>query len=219
MGWRVALVGAGRLGQQYIQTYATFDDCEMVALVEPNASRLAEVGAQCGVGPEGQFGETEEMLESINPDIVCVVTPVRYMHAVVMACARHPSVKAVQCDKPVGAVLREADEMVEACEEAGVIFAGGNLQRALGQLQEAAGRLRQGVYGSIRGAMVHSLGNNEISGAACSTSAACGCCSTARWPRSSQSAKGRSRTRRHSRRASLCPPRTTTKGDSSGSSP
>ena len=41
--WRVAIVGAGRLGQYYCDAFTTFPDCELVAVVEPNAERGSAV--------------------------------------------------------------------------------------------------------------------------------------------------------------------------------
>ena len=37
--------------------------------------------------------------------------------------------------------LEDADRMVEACERRGVLFSGGNLQRAMNEVQEVAGRI------------------------------------------------------------------------------
>ena len=56
--------------------------------------------------------------------------------------------------------------MVDACAERGVVFAGGNLQRAMNEVQEAASRLRNGEFGDIKGASVHGFGG-EISGGGC----------------------------------------------------
>eukprot|EP01052_Picozoa_sp_SAG31_P053500 SAG31_NODE_13749_length_849_cov_1.417333_1_plen_198_part_01 len=148
-----------------MDVYAGFADCELVALVEPNAERAAAVARRFGVG--AHFATTEEMLDVAQPEIVCVVTPVRYMHAAVMACAACRSVRAIQCDKPIGAVLSEVDEMLAACDARKILFAGGNLQRALSPLQEVAAGLRRGDYGEITGCMVHSMGNGEISGGGC----------------------------------------------------
>ena len=56
--------------------------------------------------------------------------------------------------------------MVAGCERRGIVFAGGTLQRAVAQVQEAAARLRAGEYGSLTGGAVHSFGG-EISGGGC----------------------------------------------------
>ena len=56
--------------------------------------------------------------------------------------------------------------MVEACAARGVVFAGGNLQRAMNEVQEAASRLHAGEFGEITGASIHGFGG-EISGGGC----------------------------------------------------
>ena len=64
------------------------------------------------------------------PDIAVVVTPTQYMKDVVIACAE-AGVKGISTEKPIAARLQDADAMVDACAERGVVFAGGNLQRAM----------------------------------------------------------------------------------------
>jgi len=97
--------------------------------------------------------------------ILLLVLPGKYIKEAVIGSAQ-AGVKGVSTDKPIAACLADADEMVAVCEERGVVFAGGNLQRALGEVQEAAGWLRAGDYGELRGASVHSWGG-EISGGGC----------------------------------------------------
>ena len=57
-----------------------------------------------------------------------------------------------------------ADEMVAACEASGSLFVGGALCRALPRLQEVAGWLRSGQFGTVIGASVHGW-SSEILGA------------------------------------------------------
>ena len=70
-------------------------------------------------------------------------------------------------DKPIGACLADVDEMVDVCEERGVVFARG--QSSAGtfeEVQEVTGWLRAGNYGELRGTCVHRW-NGEISGGGC----------------------------------------------------
>ncbi len=131
---RVAIIGCGRLGQQYARAYAAY----------PDAAAL---------------------LRNIVPDVAAVVTPTRHMKEAVIACAE-AGVKGVSTDKPMAAVLSDADEMVETCAARGVVFGGGNLQRAMHEVQQAARRIRAGEFGALIGASVHGWGG-EISGGGC----------------------------------------------------
>ena len=99
------------------------------------------------------------------PDIAAIITPTKFMKEAVIACAE-AGVKGVSTDKPIAARLSDADAMVSACKERGVVFAGGNLQRAKWNVQEAARQLSRGKWGTLQGASVHGFGG-EISGGGC----------------------------------------------------
>jgi len=160
---RVAIIGCGRLGQQYATAYTTFPDTAIVAIAEYDEERRKAVGGRFGV--KALYSDAHTMLNDIVPDIGVVVTPTKYMKEAVIACAE-AGVKGVSTDKPMAATLSDADEMVEACESRGIVFAGGNLMRARHELQEATGRLRAGEYGGLIGAAVHGF-RGQISGGCC----------------------------------------------------
>lgn len=145
--WRCALVGGGRLGQYYADAYRTFDDTELVALMEPNAERGAAVAKKFGIA--AHYTDLERMLEEAKPDIVTIATPGSYFKQTVLAAVR-AGVRAVQVEKPFGGPLADADEMAAACDAAGIVFAGGALSRAYPQVQEAAARLQVEIYNNLQ---------------------------------------------------------------------
>ena len=160
---RVAIIGCGRMGQNYAEAYTSYPDTEIVAIADANAERRDVLGTRFGVA--GLYPDVETLLANTVPDIAVVVTPTKYMKDAVIACAE-AGVKGISTEKPIAASLEDADAMVEACRERGVVFAGGNLQRAMNEVQEAASRLHNGEFGHIRGASVHGFGG-EISGGGC----------------------------------------------------
>ncbi len=160
---RVAIIGCGRLGQQYAEAYADFPDTEIVALAERNAERRKAVGERFGV--KALYPDADSLLRDVVPDAAAVVTPTKYYKDAVIACAQ-AGVKGVSCDKPIAASLADADEMVRVCAERGVVFAGGNLQRAMSEVREAAQRIESGALGAVEGAALHCWGN-QISGGGC----------------------------------------------------
>ena len=114
----VAIVGAGRMGQQYAMAYKTYPDAEIVAFVDPNVERelhptppppaplhrgvclasprrpppntgCAQAQARLrAVRVAHQFATVPELLESgVDPAIVAVVTPAKYMHETIVAAA------------------------------------------------------------------------------------------------------------------------------------
>ena len=161
--YRVAIIGCGRMGQHYAEVYQTLPNTEVVAIAEYNAPRLQAVGERFGV--KALFPDAAAMLREVVPDIAAVVLPGKYIADAVVACAQ-AGVRGVSTDKPIGACLAEVDAMVDLCWERGVVFAGGNLQRAMGPVQEAGAWLRAGDFGERRGAAVHGWGG-EISGGGC----------------------------------------------------
>ena len=161
--YRVAIIGCGRMGQNYAEAYTTYPDTEIVAIADANAERREVLGTRFNVAE--LYPDVETLLANNVPDIAVVVTPTKYMKAAVLACAE-AGVKGISTEKPIAARLEDADAMIEACSERGVVFAGGNLQRAMNEVQEAASRLHSGEFGDIRGASVHGFGG-EISGGGC----------------------------------------------------
>ena len=162
--YKAAIIGCGRLGQHYAWCYHTFPDTEIVAIAEHNPERRRRVGEVFGV--DALFPDAESLLKEIVPDVASVVTPTKYMKEAVIACAE-AGVRGVTTDKPIAGRLSDADEMIAACESRGVVFGGGNLQRAMHEVQEANRRfLRSGELGELLGAAVHSWGG-EVSGGGC----------------------------------------------------
>ena len=161
--YRVAIIGCGRMGQNYAEAYTTYPDTEIVAIADANLQRRNVLGARFDVA--ALYPDVEALLRDTVPDIAVVVTPTKYMKDVVIACAE-AGVKGISTEKPIAGCLQDADAMVEVCAARGVVFAGGNLQRAMNEVQETASRLHGGEFGEIRGASVHGFGG-EISGGGC----------------------------------------------------
>jgi predicted dehydrogenase len=160
---RVAIIGCGRMGQQYAEAYSTYPDTEVVAIAEHNPERRAAVGERFGV--KALYPDYESLLRDDVPDLVAIITPSKYYRDAVIACAE-AGVKGISTDKPIAAVLADADRMVEVCESRGIVYAGGNLQRAMSEVQEAGAMIRRGDFGEIIGAAVHRWAL-EISGGGC----------------------------------------------------
>ena len=157
---KVAIIGCGRLGQQYATVYSVLPDTEIVAIAEFNEDRRKAVGERFGV--KSLYPDAESLLKDIVPDIAAVVTPTKWMKESVIACAQ-AGVKGVSTDKPIAAKLSDADEMVEVCNSLGVVFAGGNMPRAHHHVQEASKWLKEGKFGSIQGGLINGM-SGRISG-------------------------------------------------------
>jgi predicted dehydrogenase len=162
---RVAIIGCGRMGQEYAKFYSLFDNTEIIAIAEYNDARRKEVGKRFGV--KALYKDAEDMYQRLGevPDLAVTVLPGKFIKDAVIASAQ-AGVRGISTDKPIGATLSDVDEMIDTCAERGIVFHGGNLQRARADVQEAAGWLRQNEFGEVRGASVHAWGG-EISGGGC----------------------------------------------------
>lgn len=157
-----AVVGCGWMGVDYVEWLAGRSDADLVGIVDSNPERLKAISERFEVGQT--YPDVQSMLASTVPDVVAIVTPTAYFKEVVLACAE-AGVKGIMVEKPIGGLLSDVDEMIEACESRGIVFGGGRVQRAIKEMQQVARSIRDGEYGAIIGASVHNWGGGvQISG-------------------------------------------------------
>ena len=112
---RVALVGCGRISKNHLDAIAKVPELALVSVADTSLTRASEVGAAHGVPA---FGSLEEMLAQVPSDLVAVCTPsgLHPQHGIEAARAgRH-----VLTEKPMAISLAGADDLVQACDTAGV---------------------------------------------------------------------------------------------------
>ncbi|MBM3933738.1 MAG: Gfo/Idh/MocA family oxidoreductase [SAR202 cluster bacterium] len=111
------------------------------------------------------YTDYQEMLGKEKIDIVAPVLPVKVNPDVVVGAARL-GVKAVFCEKPIAAVLSDADRMVEECRKHNVVFQCGDAYRALPQYWQAKAIIDSGELGPVQSVVMHEP-TIEISGGGC----------------------------------------------------
>ena len=112
---RVALLGCGRISRNHVEAIAKVDGLRLVAVADIDRGRAETVGAELGVPA---FTSLEAMLASVPSDLVAVCTPsgLHPQHGILAARAgRH-----VLTEKPMAISLEAADQLVDACDSAGV---------------------------------------------------------------------------------------------------
>ncbi len=113
--FKVAVVGCGRIAKNHFASIDHVDGLSLSAVCDVVEERAREAGAQWDVP---WFTSYDEMLAKAECDIVAIATP----------SGMHPgqAVKAAQAgkhvvsEKPMAISLSGADEMVRACDDAGV---------------------------------------------------------------------------------------------------
>ena len=112
---RVALVGCGRISGNHFDALRKIDGLSLVAVSDANEDRARAAGEAQDVP---WFRSYEEMLASVESDAIAICTPsgLHPQHGVLAARAgRH-----VITEKPMAISLAAADELVQACDAAGV---------------------------------------------------------------------------------------------------
>ena len=112
---RIALVGCGRISRSHVDAISRIHGLELSAVCDSDAERAREMGESAGVP---WFRSYEEMLASAPADAVAICTPSSLHPRQGMLAAR--AGKHVISEKPMAISLAAADELVKACDEAGV---------------------------------------------------------------------------------------------------
>jgi UDP-N-acetyl-2-amino-2-deoxyglucuronate dehydrogenase len=112
---KIALVGCGRIAKNHFDSIATVEGLELSAVCDNVEERARGAGEQRGVP---WFTVYDEMLTQSECDAVVIATPsgLHPAHGIRAAEAG----KHVISEKPMAITLTAADQLVQACDDAGV---------------------------------------------------------------------------------------------------
>jgi UDP-N-acetyl-2-amino-2-deoxyglucuronate dehydrogenase len=117
--FRVGLVGCGRISKNHFDAIRKVDGLSLAAVCDIDAERARQAGEAQGVPA---YRSIDDMLRASDDeapfDLVVVCTPSGLHSAHGAAAAR--AGKHVVTEKPMAISLTQADELVHACDEAGV---------------------------------------------------------------------------------------------------
>ncbi len=111
---RIGIIGLG-MGRSHLAGYLTHPQADVVAIADPDAARLREIGDKHGIAKRYTTGE--EMLAAERLDIVSVATPNKYhlpLTVAAFAAGCH-----VLCEKPMALNADEGRQMIAASHRAG----------------------------------------------------------------------------------------------------
>ena len=143
-----AVIGSGGIARRRTipEGIVTAKNAELVSVFDIDAAANNDVAKEFNAKASQSL---EELLAS-DIDAVYVASPANMHHDQVIACAR--AKKHVLCEKPLGMTIAEAENMIKACKEEGVLLGTGFMMRFLAQHQAALkiieeGKLGKPVYG------------------------------------------------------------------------
>lgn len=143
---RVLILGTGGMANTHAEAYAKIEGVEIVAGVDLNADNLSAFQDRHGI--KHGFKTLDEAIAWGEFEAVSNVTPDPVHHKTTLAlCAAG---KHVLCEKPLAVNAKDAAEMVEAAERAGVVNMVNLSYRQVPALIRAHEMVAAGEIGEIR---------------------------------------------------------------------
>jgi predicted dehydrogenase len=112
---RIGVIGVGAAGRHHIMNYQVHPDADVVAIADPDAARLQEIGDKFGVSRRYPSGE--RMLQEGDLDVVSIVTPNK-LHKPLTIAALEAGCH-VLCEKPMAMSADEARQMLAVSRRVG----------------------------------------------------------------------------------------------------
>lgn len=116
MTLRLGLIGAQFIGNVYVRALQHVQGAQLVAVASPNTAE--EFAARHGI--PAHYADASSLLADATVDAVLIATPNDLHYELCLAAAA--AGKHVLCEKPLALSLAQADEMIAACERAGVVL-------------------------------------------------------------------------------------------------
>ncbi|MGH2598581.1 MAG: Gfo/Idh/MocA family protein [Dehalococcoidia bacterium] len=161
---RVAVIGAGLVAQRsHLPAYVASDEVEIAALVSGRVETARAVAPQFGSPPV--LRGWEEAVADPTIDAIDICTPNALHAPIAIAAAR--AGKHVLVEKPMAMSLDEADAMVEAARQAGVVLMVAHNLRFVPIYETVKRVVAEGTIGrplAVRGVFMHA-GPDEFWGA------------------------------------------------------
>jgi len=111
-----ALIGCGKISRKHIHVLNSLEDTSIVSVFDVDRSRAEKAAAQAGGALIAS--SLEEALSAPGVQVATICTPSgTHYDVAIRAAAAH---KHVVVEKPMALTLDEADEMIDACDAAGV---------------------------------------------------------------------------------------------------
>ena len=156
MSRRVAIIGhtgAGDYGHSLDQAFVGVDGAEIVALADPDPAGRAEFAQRTGAPTT--YADYREMLPAEKPDIAVIATHEMSGHREMVLAAAGQGAH-VYVEKPLCTTLGEVDQMLAACDRAGVMLVMAHPWRGRPQIQQQAlPMIRDGKIGEPRWARLY----------------------------------------------------------------
>jgi predicted dehydrogenase len=142
---RVAVIGAGVMGERHARIYASLPDVELVAVCDTRADVAARVARETGAAACADF---HALLLRDDVDAVSVCTPDGDHRGPCEAAAR--AGKHVLVEKPIATTVADGEAMIDAAAKAGVVLLVGHCLRFDPRYHAARAAVAAGELGALQ---------------------------------------------------------------------
>jgi predicted dehydrogenase len=119
---RAAVVGVGYLGRFHAQKYAALPQCELTAVVDIDTEVAARVATELGTRALSDYRELCGQVDAVS-----VVTPTDSHAEIATALLRTGA--HVLVEKPIAQSVEQAQQLIDAARERGLVLQVGHLER------------------------------------------------------------------------------------------
>lgn len=117
--FRVGMIGAGVMGERMIDAVLKHPDYQIVAISDVSEQRAQEAAARSENA--AWYTNYQDLLDQEDVDLIYLAVPPKFHHSIALEVLARK--KHLLCEKPLANSLKEAEEMLEAAKEAGVVHA------------------------------------------------------------------------------------------------
>lgn len=150
----VVIAGAGTMGRMHALAYASMDDVRLAGVIDQDGERAGRLAAETGAAAYSSMQQALDARPGVSVIDVCLPTPLH--HDYVLQAAAYG--KHVICEKPLVGNLKEAENIVNICNNAGVALFVGHVVRFFPEYTEAKKRIDNGDVGKVGMARLSRIG-------------------------------------------------------------
>jgi predicted dehydrogenase len=141
---KVGVIGLGGMGRHHVRIYDDLEEVELVAVADCNPAVLERTIRQRTMHG---YLDYREMLDTEDLDAVSVVVPTSSHHRVSLDVLDHRV--SLLVEKPIASDSRQAVDIIERADKAGVVLTVGHIERLNPAFVELRRQLADGALGRL----------------------------------------------------------------------
>lgn len=136
---KVAVIGTGYLGKHHARILSAIKEVQLSGVVDVDRKRAEEIALAYNSVPYTNYLHVLPLVDAVS-----IVTPTETHMEIAMECLKEG--KDVFVEKPITATLEEADALIEAARERGLLLQVGHIERFNPVFEKAFSLLREPFF-------------------------------------------------------------------------